>query len=98
MDGSQLTPFSENAPALGDTEAIRLDQETASKTVRLRLVGSSPTASAMEKLEKRLRDIVRFGMFPVVLPAPKGAVTFDRMIVTYLDDQHRRMYQVFFYN
>ena len=51
-----------------------------------------------EKLEKRLKEIKRFGMHPDVVPAPTGAVTFDRMIVVYLDEARKRLYQVFFYN
>ena len=50
------------------------------------------------KLEKRLDGIRRFGMHPKVFPAPAGAYTFDRMVVVYLDEALRRMYQVFFYN
>ncbi len=50
------------------------------------------------KLEKRLENIRRFGMYPEIAPAPRDAVTFDCMILAYLDEAKKRLYQVFFYH
>jgi hypothetical protein len=51
-----------------------------------------------EKLRKRLQQITNFGMFPEVTMAPDGAVTFDKMVLVYLEPGPKRLYQVFFYN
>jgi hypothetical protein len=52
----------------------------------------------MDTLERKLNSIKRLGAFPVVKEAPKGAVTFDTMVVVYLDEKHKRLYQVHFYD
>lgn len=49
-------------------------------------------------LERKLDSIRRLGGFPVVKSAPEGAVTFDRMVIVYLDVALKRLYQVHFYD
>lgn len=49
-------------------------------------------------LERKLDSIRRLGGHPVVKPAPAGAITFDRMVIVYLDDKYKRLYQVHFYD
>lgn len=51
-----------------------------------------------EALERKLSSIKRLGAFPVVKEAPKGAITFDTMVVVYLDKDYKRLYQVHFYD
>ena len=49
-------------------------------------------------LERKLDSIRRLGGFPVVKSAPADAITFDCMVIVYLDDKYKRLYQVHFYN
>ena len=50
-----------------------------------------------EQLERKLRMIQRMGGFPEVVDAPKAAISFDKMIIVYLDTAHKRLYQVHFW-
>lgn len=49
-------------------------------------------------MESILKQIKQFGFFPKVVDAPKDAVSFDKMIVCYLDKEFKRLYQVYLYN
>ncbi len=49
-------------------------------------------------LERKLDQIRNAGLTPVVVPAPTGAITFDRMVVVYIDKACKRLYQVHFYD
>ncbi len=52
----------------------------------------------MELLNLKLDSIRRLGGFPVVKDAPEGAISFDKMVIVYLDEACKRLYQVHFYD
>ena len=55
----------------------------------------------MNRLKKTLRSFHRLGYHPVVKPAPKDAVTFDRMIIVFfkLDGMEKEdIFRVLLYN
>jgi hypothetical protein len=52
----------------------------------------------MMTLQDQLNKIEKFGGHPMVVSAPADAVTFDAMIIIYLDETHTRLYQVHMFN
>lgn len=50
------------------------------------------------QLQKNLKEIERFGMYYSVVNAPREANTFQKMVVVYLDEFKKRLYQVYLYN
>lgn len=51
-----------------------------------------------KNLKKFLRQCNRLGYPPVVRPAPVDAVTFDRIVVAFLDETRREIRTVSFYD